>query len=80
MQCKFCQTFFDSHVFIEHVKKCNKDKPSNRPHFFSMPLQVQLGQTMIKEDQDSKPCTEYIMDVSFNGSEWKVSRKYKEFC
>jgi len=80
MQCKFCSTFFDSNVFIDHIKKCNKDKPSNRPHFFSLPLSVSLGQTMIKEDGDNKPCTEYILEVTFNSNTWKVSRKYKEFC
>jgi hypothetical protein len=35
---------------------------------------------MIKEDSETKPCTEYIIDISFNGLDWKISRKYKEFC
>jgi hypothetical protein len=44
-------------------------------------LQISINQTMVKESndaQDSKPYTEYLIQVTYN-SKWSVSRKYKEF-
>jgi PX domain. len=43
-------------------------------------LQISINQTMVKENSDSKPYTEYLIQVSYNGIKWSVSRKYKMFC
>jgi hypothetical protein len=43
-------------------------------------LQISINQTMVKENSDSKPYTEYLIQISYNGIKWSVSRKYKMFC
>lgn len=43
-------------------------------------LQISIHQTMVKENSDSKPYTEYLIQVIYNGTKWSVSRKYKQFC
>jgi len=40
MHCKFCEAFFASEVFIEHVSTCNKDSKASRNNYFTMPLVV----------------------------------------
>lgn len=62
MQCKFCQVFFPSEIFVEHVKSCNKDNRFNRSHFFQVPLSISIIQTLIKEDPvDVRTYTEYAV-------------------
>ncbi len=43
-------------------------------------LQISIHQTMVKENSDSKPYTEYLIQIIYNGVKWSVSRKYKQFC
>jgi len=43
-------------------------------------LQISIHQTMVKENSDSKPYTEYLIQIIYNGMKWSVSRKYKQFC
>jgi len=43
-------------------------------------LQISINQTMVKENADAKPYTEYLIQVAYNGIKWSVSRKYKAFC
>ena len=43
-------------------------------------IQISINQTMVKESSDSKPYTEYLIQVVVNGNKWSVSRKYKMFC
>lgn len=81
MQCKFCQVFFPSETFIEHVKTCNKDNRYNRSHFFQIPLSISIQQTRIDVDPvDNRQYTEYVVQINFNDKTWVVSQKYKAFC
>lgn len=43
-------------------------------------LQISINQTMVKENADAKPYTEYLIQVAYSGIKWSVSRKYKAFC
>lgn len=43
-------------------------------------LQISINQTMVKESSDSKPYTEYLIQITHNSQKWSVSRKYKMFC
>ena len=43
-------------------------------------LLISINQTMVKESSDSKPYTEYLIQVTLNGQKWLVAKKYKNFC
>ena len=45
MQCKFCNVFFPSETFIDHVKSCTKESAGNRSHFFKIPLTLSIVST-----------------------------------
>jgi hypothetical protein len=40
---------------------------------------VKIKQTLIREEQ-SKPFTEYVIELRRGGECWTVYRKYKAFC
>ena len=42
-------------------------------------LLIAINQTMVKESLDSKPYTEYLIQIEYNSFKYTVSRKYKEF-
>lgn len=74
MQCKFCQVFFPSEIFIDHVKTCNKDNRYTRSHFFQIPLSVSISQTRIDVDPvDNRQYTEYVVQVNFNDKTWVLN-------
>lgn len=50
-----------------------KTRPTNQ-------FQITIIQTMVKETSDSKPYTEYLIQVMDSGQKTLVTRKYKEFC
>jgi len=35
---------------------------------------------MVKEREQNKPYTEYVIQVKWNAKTWKVPRKYRHFC
>eukprot|EP00347_Sterkiella_histriomuscorum_P021939 403332245 len=81
MQCKFCQVFFPSEIFVDHVKSCNKDNRYTRSHFFQIPLSISIQQTRIDMDPlDNRQYTEYVVQINFNDKTWVVCQKYKAFC
>jgi hypothetical protein len=49
-------------------------------HFDPNQLQIIINQTMVKESADSKPYTEYLIQISYSTKRWSVARKYKTFC
>jgi hypothetical protein len=55
-------------------------KPYYQKTFDPSLLQISINQTMVKESTDSKPYTEYLIQVSYENKKWSVSRKYKSFC
>ena len=42
-------------------------------------LRIKIGHTMINQNSENKPFTEYLIEMKLNGKNWKVTRKYKEF-
>ena len=68
MQCKFCNVFFPSETFIDHVKSCTKESAGNRSHFFKIPLNVSIVSTnMVTDEKDNRTYTEHVIKVKFNG-------------
>lgn len=44
-------------------------------------IQVSISQTSVRENpENSKPYTEYLIQVNTNNFKWNVMRKYKSFC
>ena len=78
LQCKYCLRFYKSDVFNAHISVCTKEPPKISTAI-SMPIGIQISQTLIKEDTDGKPFTEYAIHVQYNGKKWSVNRKYKLF-
>lgn len=75
-------------MFSAHLSVCTNDGISKVavPNNYS-PLQIQILQTQIREEEDHKPYTvsqtdgqEYVIEVSVNGeNKWKIHRRYKLF-
>jgi len=43
-------------------------------------LRVAINQTAVKESADSKPYTEFMIQVSYNTTKWTIAKQYKHFC
>jgi len=43
-------------------------------------LRVAINQTAVKEGADSKPYTEFMIQVSYNATKWTIAKQYKQFC
>lgn len=85
MQCQNCSKFFVPSIFPQHLNVCilspeNFSKIENGKGKPGVQLiEIEVKQTLLK-DSESKPYTEYLLEVRKNGKAWNVSRKYKEFC
>ena len=42
-------------------------------------MEIRVVQTLLK-DSDSKPYTEYVLQIKKGVKTWKIERKYKKFC
>ena len=45
-----------------------------------MSLTLCITQTLIKENEDHKPFTEYVINITYNSKTWQIHRRYKLFC
>lgn len=43
-------------------------------------LQIIIQQTRVKEDQNNKPFTEYVIEFQYQDTKWVVGKKFKNFC
>lgn len=93
IQCNNCSRYISCNIFIQHLSECNmtnsqanmsvvvNPNPSNSPYLLDPnSLDININQTIVKESADSRPYTEYLIQVTHKGKRWSVSRKYKEFC
>jgi len=82
LQCKYCAKFYHSEVFSAHLAVCNKDSSFQfmTGAYSKFPINITITQTLIKEESENKPFTEYVIQVNFNNKTWNVSRKYRMFC
>lgn len=93
VQCLHCSRYISCNIFLQHLSDCNSTNgtgtqpvlahqyASNNPYLLDLnSLEITINQTIVKESSDSRPYTEYLIQMSHKGRRWAVSRKYKEFC
>ena len=73
LQCRSCSKNHSIASFLQHSSNCKGELKETTT------LLVSISRTTIKEIE-SKPYTEYVISVTFNGKSLTVSRKYKMFC
>eukprot|EP01017_Pseudomicrothorax_dubius_P007048 TRINITY_DN1212_c0_g2_i1.p1 TRINITY_DN1212_c0_g2~~TRINITY_DN1212_c0_g2_i1.p1 ORF type:complete len:878 (+),score=280.77 TRINITY_DN1212_c0_g2_i1:686-3319(+) len=87
LQCSSCFRNIAASLFNSHFSTCSlatqKMKTSNgeltKEDPTKAPLQIFINQTMVKENGEDKPFTEYTIQVIWHDIEWTVTRKYRAF-
>ena len=65
LQCKFCCRILSSEVFGTHLAVCTKDKGVNslRNFYQKLPIQIELSQTLIKEESNLRSYTVFYIVI-----------------
>lgn len=78
MQCSFCSKFFVPGIFSEHLSVCvpNPGLSSLSSAQQESKIQITVKHTLLK-DSNSRPFTEYVLDLKEGSKCWTLSRRYK---
>ena len=85
-KCKFCGKNFPYQEISAHQNNCINNNIFNNNMFDDKNfdfnpnnLEVKITNCKIKTDEIGKPYVEYILNINYNGTNWKINKKYSDF-
>ena len=86
LKCKSCLKIFTYENFQNHYLNCqlnstiNNNITSISGEFFPERLKLKILKGRLKQDELDKPYLEYIIDISYNNQNWRVTKKFNQFA
>ena len=86
LKCKSCLKIFTYENFQNHYLNCQLNSTINNNislisgEFFPERLKLKILKGRLKQDELDKPYLEYIIDLSYNNQNWRVTKKFNQFA
>ncbi len=82
-KCKYCLKNFNFDSFKSHYPICQKTilTSSQKIDTISIDkLKIKILKGRVKQDELGKPFLEYIIDIWYNGQNWRINKRFNQFA
>lgn len=82
-KCKYCMKNYNFDTFKTHYPQCQKSliNISQKIENISLDkLKIKILKGRVKQDEVGKPYLEYIIDIWYNGQNWRINKRFNQFA
>ena len=82
-KCKFCLKNFNFDSFKTHYPQCQKNMLTSSQKIDNISidkLKIKILKGRVKQDELGKPFLEYIIDIWYNGQNWRINKRFNQFA
>jgi hypothetical protein len=82
IKCKHCSKHFTLDVFKTHFENCklNLRHNNNMQSINIDKLKIKILKGTVKKDEVGKVYLEYIIDIWYNGQNWRINKRFNQFA
>ena len=82
-KCKFCLKNFNFDSFKTHYPQCQRNMLTSSQKIDNISidkLKIKILKGRVKQDELGKPFLEYIIDIWYNGQNWRINKRFNQFA